>query len=162
MAPSDGGFWIIATQYGGSGTGDLWFEPWSAATGIHVKVWYADSTTDEADAVNSPQPPPPSLSASFLGSTGQDHVNGPALQPNGTADWHVQLTGLRSTPVKVQIGTSAGGVWMAPSDEGYWIIATQYGGSGAGDLWFEPWNAPSGIHVKVWYADGTADEADAP
>jgi subtilisin family serine protease len=162
MAPSDGGFWIIATQYGASGTGDLWFESWSAATGVHVKVWYADATTDEADAVNSPQPPPPSLSASFLGATGQDYLNGPALQPNGTADWHVQLTGLRSTPVKVQIGTSPGGVWMAPSDEGFWIIATQYGGSGTGDLWFEPWNTPSGIHVKVWYADGTADEADAP
>jgi hypothetical protein len=40
---------VIYPQYGASGAGDRWFEPWSTP-GFHVKVWYSDSTTDEADA----------------------------------------------------------------------------------------------------------------
>jgi len=47
--PYNGYNWLISTQYDGSGTGDLWFEPWSVP-GFHVKVWYSDGTTDEVDA----------------------------------------------------------------------------------------------------------------
>jgi hypothetical protein len=99
------------------------------------------------------------LKATFLGMTGQDYV-GPVgqLSADGVPDWHIQLQGLRGIPIRVQITSTAGGVWEAPFNR-YWVIFTQYGASGTGDLWFEP-SATPGFHVKVWYSDSTTDEAD--
>jgi hypothetical protein len=48
--PYNGLNWVIYNQYGSSGAADLWLEP-SGSSGYHVKVWYSDSTTDEADAL---------------------------------------------------------------------------------------------------------------
>jgi hypothetical protein len=48
QTPFNGVNWIIFAQYGTGGAGDLWFEPWGVP-GFHVKVWYSDNTTDEAD-----------------------------------------------------------------------------------------------------------------
>jgi galactose oxidase-like protein len=46
--------WIIATQYSGQ-NGDFWFEQY-ASNRFHVKVRYADGTTDETDATNQVSP----------------------------------------------------------------------------------------------------------
>jgi hypothetical protein len=92
---------------------------------------------------------PPSLRASYLGTTDQDHV-GPQgqLTPDGVPDWHIQLQGLRPTPVQVQITSTAGGVWQTPYNGANWVISVQSGASGSGDLFFEPWSSP-GFRVKV-------------
>jgi Protein of unknown function (DUF4038)/Putative collagen-binding domain of a collagenase/Purple acid Phosphatase, N-terminal domain len=160
-APFNGANWLVATQYGTDGTGDFWFEPWGTP-GFHVKVFYSDGTTDEADANSSPPPPPPppALTATFLGVTGQDRVgqNG-LLAPNGILDWQIHVQGLRSTPTRVLIA-SVGGLWEAPFNGTNWLVGTQYGVSGDGDFWFEPWGSPV-FHVKVFYSDGTTDEVDA-
>jgi subtilisin family serine protease len=161
-SPFNGANWIVATQFNGAG-GDLWIEPWLTPTNVHVKVWYADSTTDEADAASASSPPPPSaLSATFMGSTGQDYVGRlESTTGNGIPDWHVQLQGLRGTPTRVRL-TTASGAWETPFNGTNWVIAVQVGANGAGDLWIEPWATPSNVHVKVWYADGATDEANAP
>jgi hypothetical protein len=158
QTPYNGVNWVISAQYGASGSGDLFFEPWSTP-GFHVKVWYSDSTTDEADATATTITT--TLRASFLGATGQDCV-GPQgqLTPDGVLDWHIQLQGLRGTPVQVQITSVAGGVWQTPYNGVNWVISAQYGPSGSGDLFFEPWSS-TGFHIKVWYSDSTTDEADA-
>src|SRR5262249_40210438 len=53
-------------------------------------------------SVGSSTQPPSSLKAFYLGATGQDYV-GPQgqLTPDGVPDWHIQLQGLRGTPVQV-------------------------------------------------------------
>ena len=154
-APFNGVNWVVATQYGTGGTGDFWFEPWGSV-GFHVKVFYADGTADETDAVGSI---PSGLTASFLGVTGQDRVgqNG-ALAPNGIPDWQIHVQGLAGTPARVRI-TSASGIWEAPFNGVNWVVATQYGTGGTGDFWFEPWGSAS-FHVKVFYNNGTTDEVD--
>jgi subtilisin family serine protease len=155
--PFNGANSVIYPQYGSSGTGDLWFEPWSIP-GFHVKVWYSDSTTDEADASNSVTTS--TLKASYLGATGPDYVGSAQFGPDGVSDWHIQLQGLRDTPIKVRITSSVGGIWESPFNGANSVIYAQYGPSGTGDLWFEPWSIP-GFHVKVWYSDSTTDETDA-
>src|SRR5262249_45734375 len=137
----------------------FWFDPWSSA-GFDVKVWYIDSTTDEADATSSTGTVTSTLKASYLGATGQDYVGIlNQLTADGVPDWHIQLQGLRGIPVKVRITSNAGGAWEVPYNGSNWIIFAQYGTSGTGDLWFDPWSSP-GFHVKVWYSDSTTDEAD--
>src|SRR5215471_1800822 len=93
------------------------------------------------------------LKATFLGITGQDYVGpGGQLTPDGVPDWHIQLQGLRSNPVAVRIISTAGGHWVGPYDGNNWVISAQWGASGTGDLWFEPYSTP-GFHIKVWYSD---------
>ena len=125
-----------------------------------MKVWYADGTTDEKDCVDG-NPISPALQASFLGVTGEDFV-GPGNQTtgNGTPDWHIRIQGLRSSPVRVRVSSTPGGVWEYPFNNSNWNIRVQTGSSSAADIWFEPWNT-GGFHVKVWFADGTSDEVDA-
>jgi chitinase len=157
-APYNGTNWVVSAQYAGNGTGDLWFEPWSTPSGFHVKVWYSDSSTDEADATSGGGST--SLKATYMGSAGQDVV-GPWGSPNGTADWHIQLQGLRATPARVQVTGFPTGLWEAPFNGTNWVVANQFPGNGTGDLWIEPWSTPTGFHVKVWYPDSSTDEVDA-
>jgi hypothetical protein len=163
--PFNGANWILASQYDGKGNGDFWFEPF-ASNKFHVKIRYADGTTDEVDALNqvspAPNPAPPStLKAVDLGITGEDKV-GPInpTTPNGKPDFHISVSGLRGTPNKITITSDTGGIWETPFNGANWILAIQYDGKGNGDLWFEPF-ASNKFHVKVRYADGTTDEADA-
>jgi fibronectin type 3 domain-containing protein len=46
------GNWVILPQYDSAGNADLWFEPWVSQS-FHVKVWYSDRSTDEADAAGT-------------------------------------------------------------------------------------------------------------
>lgn len=112
--------------------------------------------------------PPAAFAAVFLGATGQDLVGqlqaSPA--PDGVPDWHIQLQGLKSTPVQVQITANpvANGEWDAPYDGSHWIIGPQYALPN-GDLFFDPFlpagvTIPSVFHVKVTYMDSTIDQAD--
>jgi len=123
-------------------------------------VWYADGTTDETNAIDGVTPPT-TFQSTFRGVTGEDFV-GPQNQTvgNGIPDWHIQLQGLRSSPVKVRVTSTAGGVWETPWNGANWIIRVQPSGSTNADIWFEPWNTAA-FHVKVWYADGSTDEVDA-
>src|SRR5262249_20179261 len=122
-APSDGHHWVIFAQYGASGAGDPWFQSLAAA-GFRVIVWYTASLTDEADATTSlitsrlPATSPLSPDTALFRSQGQ---------PNGVPDWHIQLQGLRGSPVRVQITSTAGAEWDAPSDGYHWVIFAQYG-----------------------------------
>jgi hypothetical protein len=158
--PNAAGNWVVLPQYDGAGNADLWFEPWSSQR-FHVKVWYSDGSTDEADAASSTSVSNTStLKAFYLGVTGQDNV-GPGLSPNGNPDWHIQLRGLRGTPTRVLITSDTGGIWeFPPNAAGNWVVLPQYDGAGNADLWFEPWSSQR-FHVKVWYSDGSTDESDA-
>jgi fibronectin type 3 domain-containing protein len=98
------------------------------------------------------------FSVVYLGVTGEDLV-GSQLSPNGNPDWHIQLRGLRGIPTTVRI-TSDTGLWESPFNGSNWVILPQYDSAGNADLWFEPW-VSQGFHVKVWYSDGSTDEADA-
>jgi subtilisin family serine protease len=155
-SPFNGSNWLILLQYDGGGNANLWFEPWSVP-GFHVKVWYSDGSSDEVDAIVAA--PPSAFKASFLGVTGEDYVGPWQIAPSGTADWRMQLEGLRGNPVKIRIWSSSG-VWESPFNGVNWLIFSQYDGGGNANLWFEPWSVP-GFHVMVWYSDGTTDEADA-
>ncbi len=156
--PYNGSSWAVLTQADRTGSGDLWFEPWSTP-GFHVKVWYPDGTTDEADAVDQTTQVS-KLAAQFIGVTGEDFV-GPGNQTtgNGVTDWHIRVQGVRSSPVMVRITSAPGGIWETPFNGSNWIISTRLDGSGNMDLWFEPWRT-AGFHLKVWYSDGSADEVD--
>jgi hypothetical protein len=158
-SPFNGSNWIILMQTDSSGNGDLWFEPWSTS-GFQVKVWYADGTTDETDSVDGALIPS-TFQASFLGTTGEDFVGTlNRTSADGVPDWHFQLQGLRSSPVKVRVSSTPGGVWETPFNGSNWIIRVQLGSSANADLWMEPFST-GGFHVKVWYSDGTTDEVDA-
>jgi ATP phosphoribosyltransferase len=159
-SPFNGTNWIVATQYAANGAGDLWFDPFSANTSFHVKVWYSDGAVDETDVGTFDFPS--TLKATYLGITGEDFVgsNG-SLAANGNPDWHIQLQGLRATPTKVRVTADPIGTWEAPFNGTNWLVATQYETGGAGGLWFEPYVTPTRFHVTVWYADGTTDEIDA-
>src|SRR4029077_19109997 len=80
--------------------------------------------------------------------------------PNGKPDFHISVSGLRGIPNKVTITNDNNGIWETPFNGTNWIIATQYDGSGNGELWFEQYSSNK-FHVKVRYSDGTTDEADA-
>ena len=156
------GNWGILPRYDGAGNADLWFEPW-ASPGFHVKVWYSNGSTDEADAASSTGVSTTStFKAFYLGVTGEDKVgSGNPLSPNGNPDWHIQLHGLRGIPTKVRITSNTGGIWEIPFNAfGNWGILPQYDSAGNADLWFEPWPSQS-FHAAVWYSDGSTDESDA-
>jgi thermitase len=116
-----------------------------------------------AAAVTSGTPPPPPssiLKAYYLGVTGQDKVGPLTFIGNGNADFHIQVQGLRGTPTRIRVSSDVGGIWENPYNGANWIVLGQYDGAGNGDLWFEPW-ASNSFRVKVWYSDGTTDEASA-
>jgi len=98
------------------------------------------------------------LKASFVGPA-EDYVGPAQIAPSGTADWRMELEGLRSTPRTIRISSVSGGVWESPFNGVNWLIFPQYDGAGKAHLWFEPWAVPS-FHVKVWYSDGSTDEVD--
>jgi hypothetical protein len=156
--PFNGASYLVATQYAGNGGGDAWIEPWASSGGLHVKVWYPDSTTDDID-VTVPTVIP-SLRGTYLGSTGQDFLDGLTLLPNGIPDWHIQLQGLRGAPLHVQVTGNGDGLWESPFNGTNWVVAIQYSGNGNGDIWLEPWSLHTAFHLKVWYSDGTMDEAN--
>ena len=175
-APFAGTCWIVLAEYGATGNADVWFEPASGQS-FHVKVWYSDGSTSEADAASggsatassgssgsssSAQPSANAgpLRAFYLGVTGQDYV-GTAERPgaNNNPDWHIQLQGLKGTPTRVQVTSNAGGLWEAPFTGMSWIVLFENGATGNADLWFEPASGQR-FHVKVWYSDGSTDEVD--
>jgi len=162
-APFNGTNWIIATQYDNQGNGHYWFEP-DGSKNFHVKVTYSDMSIDEVDAVNQVAAPPTSPSAFkafYLGITGEDKVGQlNQTRPNGKADFHISVSGLRSTPQKITITSDTGGIWETPFNGRNWIIAVQHDQAGNGDYWFEQFGSKT-FHVKVYYSDGTSDESDA-
>jgi Bacterial Ig domain/Galactose oxidase, central domain len=108
-----------------------------------------------------PSAPPSTLTAKYLGVTGEDKVGAMnQTTPNGKLDFHISVSGLRGTPTTVTITNENIGKWEVPFNGTNWIIATQYDGTGNGDFWLEQY-ASNKFHVKVRYTDGTTDEADA-
>jgi List-Bact-rpt repeat protein len=108
-----------------------------------------------------PDPYPSTLTASYLGVTGEDKV-GEMNQttPNGIHDLHISVAGLRSAPIRVRITHTGGpGTWETPFNGSNWIISATTTVPTA-NYWYEPY-AVSQAHVKVWYADGSTDEVDA-
>jgi hypothetical protein len=129
-------------------------------TGITTPLPVTTSAPAAVQAVSAPTPAS-TIRATYLGVTGEDKVGqSNQTSANGKADFHVSVSGLRGTPNKVTMTSDTGGVWETPfNSSGNWIIATQYNGQN-GDFWFEQF-ASNKFHVKVRYADGTTDEADA-
>jgi hypothetical protein len=121
--PFNNANWIVATQYDGVGNGHFWFERFTSNK-FHVKVRYADNTTDEADAVKqaipipSPAPTPSvALSATTL-AFGSQVVGGNAasqqvsLSNNGTGSLAIDIirtTGDFSQSSNCASSLSAGG-----------------------------------------------------
>jgi hypothetical protein len=120
----------------------------------------AQLTPKPSTSTPPPSAPPSTLTAKYLGVTGEDKV-GPVNQttPNGKPDFHISVSGLRGTPNKVTITNDNNGTWETPFNGTNWIIATQYDRKGNGVFWFEQYPSNK-FHVKVHYADGTTDEAD--
>jgi hypothetical protein len=106
-------------------------------------------------------PPPSTLTASYLGRTGEDFV-GPDNQttPNGITDEHISVAGLRGTPITVRITSLPGAIWQTPYNGSNWIIHTSQAGATA-DYWFETYPGQSTYHVTVTYADLSTDQATA-
>ncbi|MBM4261298.1 MAG: hypothetical protein FJ145_07640 [Deltaproteobacteria bacterium] len=159
--PFNGYNWIIATQYDGQGSGHFWFEQYPSNR-FRVIARYADGSNDDVEASNTGGGVTGSapLRASYLGITGEDKV-GRVNQtaPNGAADFHVSVSGLRGQARRVTILSDTGGVWETPFNGYNWIVATQYDGQGNGHFWFEQY--PSNrFRVIVYYADGSMDQAD--
>src|SRR5215467_12138759 len=137
-----------------------------------ISVSYATdeaSPSSQVSTTTAPTTPaatlPPALASTLkaldLGVTGEDKVGqNNQTTPNGKPDFHLSVSGLRGTPNKVTITNGTGGIWETPFNGTNWIIATLYDGKGNGDFWFEQF-ASNKFHVKVRYADGTTDEADA-
>jgi hypothetical protein len=159
--PFNGRNWIIATQYDGQGNGHYWFEPYTS-TKFHVKVTYADTSTDEADAANTAAavtPPVAStLTASFVG-VDQDMVGKTVIAQDGQPDFHIRLSGLRSNPTKVSVTSDTTGIWNFPFDGLHWIVGTFNYNSGSADIYFAQW-ASNKFKVQAGYADGTTDTAE--
>jgi hypothetical protein len=123
------------------------------------QVYAVSLGTSSPQAVSAPTPAS-TIKATYLGASGEDKVGQiNQTSANGKPDFHVSVSGLRGTPNKVTITSDTGGIWETPFNNQNWIIATQYSGQ-TGDLWFEQY-ASNKFHVKVRYADGTTDEADA-
>jgi len=156
--PFNGFNWIVATALTGT-AGDFWFEPFNSNT-FHVKVTYADGSTDETNAVTGATAPVGTLQAAFRGQDADVVGQGNQTTPDGVADFHISVSGVRANPVKATITSDTGGVWETPFNGFNWIIASQFAGT-SGDLWFEPFNSNS-FHVKLTYADGSTDESDTP
>jgi len=97
--PFNNANWIILSQFDGSTNADLWIEPWSTP-GFHVKVWYADGSTSEADATDSSGGAPPpdfSMSASPGSLT---------LTQGGSGTASITVTALNGFNGSISLGVS--------------------------------------------------------
>ncbi len=141
--------------------------PINGAQVLTVNIFGSQGVPIGNDTVpsNPPPQPPPSNPPSTLKATsygtseGIDRV-GPQNQTtrNGIMDFHIKVTGLRSTPTKVRITSNTAGEWESPYNGRSWIVEAQYSAS-TGDLYFEQFTS-STFRVKVTYGDGTTDEVD--
>ena len=164
------GLWCVSNQtavYAPTAKLHLYQGGNDCATGGGTYMTVAVRLSGTAGSVVTQTPPPTNLastlSATFRGTSENIDKVGHANQttPNGTADFHITVSGLRSTPTKVRISSASGGVWETPFNGTNWIIATQYSGT-TGDFFFD-FDAISAniFRVKVTYADNTTDEVDA-
>src|SRR5262249_24915146 len=48
------GNFLVASELDGKGNADFWFEPFGTVRVFHLKLTYADQSTDEADAIAPP------------------------------------------------------------------------------------------------------------
>jgi uncharacterized protein (DUF1800 family) len=153
--PFNGSNWIIATTNVSGASADIYFAVW-ASNQFKVRVWYTDGSYDEADATIAI--PPSTLTATFRG-TGPDVVSPLALVPDGSPDFRISLGGLRATPSQISI-TSSNGFWHVPFNGTNWIIRFTSQSSSTGELNFSQWPSQN-FQVRVWYPDGTSDQADS-
>jgi uncharacterized protein (DUF1800 family) len=155
--PFNGYNWVVGLYNFNAGNGDLYFAQWPSNK-FHVQVRYADGTSDETDAINKP-PPPSTLTANFLG-IGADAVGETVLSPDGKADFQISLGGLRSAPTQIQVTSDTNGTWAVPFNGYNWVVGLFNFNGSTGDIYFTQWPSNK-FHVRVWYRDGTSDEADA-
>lgn len=100
------------------------------------------------------------LKAYFQGLA-SDRTGTVTTAPDGYPDWNFQVTGLRSNPAKIVMTMSNGRQWEAPGNPNYWVVLPEYPTTGAGNFWVSVAGEYESAHVKVWYADGSADETDS-
>jgi hypothetical protein len=158
-APFNGANWLVATQYAGDGSGDIWFEPWSSPSTFHVKVFYSDSSTDEVDASRA---------------TGSANASWNISWRDGTGFCRTRRISFAKRECRLACSI-ARPPWFANQSSSFYRARRSVGSTlqrlklargnpdgrgGTGDFWFEPFGNPAGLHVKVWYADGTTDETD--
>jgi uncharacterized protein (DUF1800 family) len=155
--PYDGYYWVVGLFNYNAGNAELYFAQYRSNK-FHVQVWYADGTSDQADATNS-QPPISTLTASYQG-VGIDVVGQYALVPDGQPDYHISLTGMRAIPYQIIVIADSGGTWNGPFDGYYWVVGLFNYNAGKGDLYFAQYPSTK-FRVQVWYTDGTSDQADA-
>lgn len=135
--------------------------PWAAGSGVTLPPHPSVVVTPPPPSTISIPQPSTTITARNLGVTGEDKVGRiNQTTPNGTADFHIAVAGLRGTPTRVRITSDTGGIWETPFNGQNWIIASQYDGQGNGHYWFEPFTS-NNFRVQVWYPDGTTAAADA-
>ncbi|MFL6414424.1 MAG: hypothetical protein ACJ74Y_01985, partial [Bryobacteraceae bacterium] len=116
------------------------------------------SPTPTPTATPSPTPTS-SLQATYFGKDADVVGPGNSLVPDGEADHHVQLSGLRGTPTRVQVTEGAQNHWENPFDGVHWDMLVVQTGNSA-DLYFAGTVLTQRIfHISAFYADGTIDTA---
>ena len=93
--------WLQGNAFAGKSALLAWFAL-HPPPDVDVAACFLRRTTDEADATTGTVTITSTLTALYLGVTGQDYV-GPSgqLSPDGVPDWHIQLQGLRGIPIRV-------------------------------------------------------------
>jgi uncharacterized protein (DUF1800 family) len=148
--------WIIQVTNQTSSSADIYFSQWPSSQ-FHVYVGYGDGSSDQADAI--PSSIPSSLTATYRG-VGADVVGTTSFSPDGLPDYWISLGGLRGPVAQMEIMSDNYGLWHTPFNGGNWVIATTNANGATADIYFAVWTA-SQFKVRVWYTDGSTDEADA-
>jgi uncharacterized protein (DUF1800 family) len=99
------------------------------------------------------------LTATFHG-LGADLTSPYEFIPDGLRDYHISLDGLRGTPAEISVTSDPDGLWTTPFDSASWMVLVIAQSSSAADIHFSEWPG-SNFRVRVRYADGTVDQADA-
>lgn len=155
--PYNGFNWVIGLNNYNNGSGNLHFSRYNSNT-FKLQVRYSDGSIDQTDVTNQAPPPPSTLKANFQG-IGPDLVNEHVLTPDGRPDFNIQVSGLRSVPVEMQILSDTNGIWKMPYNGTNWVIALTNYSSGNGNLHFSRFNSNT-FKLQVAYADGTTDQTD--
>lgn len=133
---------------------------WYAVTAVSPQQW--ESVLSNVVMTVAAPLQASTLKAYFQGLT-SDRLGPPTTAPDGYPDWLFQVTGLRSNPARVVITMSDGRQWEAPfrtTPQGYyWLVYPEYPLIGMGNFWVSAAGEYESALVKVFYSDGTTDEA---
>ena len=98
-----------------------------------------------------------SITATLIGPDA-DVVGETVFAPDGRSDIHVNVVGLRSAPVEMEIVSDTGGIWKTPFNGVNWVIGLQNYETGR-EASTSPSSHNSRYTLQVMYSDGTTDHS---